>query len=65
LKKLALSVLTDTSIFIEGSLGSGKTVLVEHLAQMNKKNLLKCQMDESMDSKVTKTPKKALKLIIK
>ena len=52
LKKLALSVLTDMSVLIDGSLGIGKTVLVEYLAKMNKKKLIKCQMDESMDSKV-------------
>lgn len=51
LKKLFSSLQTNVSVFIEGDLGIGKTALVEHLAQVANKKLIKYQMDDFMDSK--------------
>jgi hypothetical protein len=51
LDHLSMAVLTDSSILIEGPLSSGKTTLIEYLAQQTNNKLIKYQMDEFMDSK--------------
>ncbi len=51
LQRLEMSLTTDTCVILEGALSSGKTSLIEHLANKNKKQLIKYQMDDLMDSK--------------
>jgi polynucleotide 5'-kinase involved in rRNA processing len=53
LNKIAMSVVTDSCIVIDGPLSSGKTTLVEYLANKTNSKLIKYQMDEFMDSKVS------------
>lgn len=46
-----MSITTDNCIIVEGALSCGKTTLIEHLAEKNKQQLIKYQMDDFMDSK--------------
>ena len=46
-----MSITTDNCIIVEGALSCGKTSLIEHLAEKNKQQLVKYQMDDFMDSK--------------
>lgn len=52
LNKIVMSIITDNCIVVEGELSTGKTTLVEYLAQKSNNKLIKYQMDEFMDSKV-------------
>ena len=52
MRKIALAVLNNYSIMLEGPTGSGKTTLVEELASITGQKLFKYQIDEYMDSKV-------------
>jgi midasin (ATPase involved in ribosome maturation) len=54
MNKLTLSIINYNSIHIEGDLGCGKTTLVSNLAQLTGNKLIKYQMDDYMDSKVSK-----------
>jgi midasin (ATPase involved in ribosome maturation) len=54
LNKIVMSVITDNCIVVEGALSTGKTTLVEYLAEQTGSKLIKYQMDEFMDSKVNK-----------
>ena len=51
LNKLVMSVISDDCIVVEGDLSTGKTMLVEYLAQKSNNELIKYQMDDFMDSK--------------
>lgn len=51
LNKLVMSLVTDQCIVVEGELSTGKTSLVEYLAEQSRNKLVKYQMDEFMDSK--------------
>lgn len=51
LRILAMSVLTDYFVLVEGASSSGKTSLVEHIAGATRNRLIKYQMDYYMDSK--------------
>ncbi len=53
LNKIAMSIVTDNCIVVDGPLSSGKTTLVEYLANKSNNKLIKYQMDEYMDSKVS------------
>ena len=57
LNRLAGAILTDLSIFVRGEASSGKTALIEYLAFKTGNKLVKFQMDEFMDSKVSKRKK--------
>ncbi len=52
MRKIALAVISNYSILLEGPPGSGKTALIEDLASITGHKLLKYQIDEYMDSKV-------------
>lgn len=54
LNKIAMSIVTDNCIVVDGPLSSGKTTLIEYLANKSNNKLIKYQMDEYMDSKVYK-----------
>ena len=57
MRKIALAVLNNYSIFIEGPPGSGKSALVEEIASITGHKLLKYQIDEFMDNKVIQVVK--------
>ena len=52
LKRIEMFIRSDNCLIIQGGLGSGKTKLVEYLADRRRKKLIKYQMDDFMDSKV-------------
>lgn len=52
MRKIAISVLNNYSIFVEGPPGSGKTASIIELASITGHKLLKYQIDEYMDNKV-------------
>ncbi len=52
LNKIAMSIVTDSCIVVDGPSSSGKTTLIEYLANKSNNKLIKYQMDEYMDSKV-------------
>jgi ABC-type uncharacterized transport system fused permease/ATPase subunit len=54
MNKLALSIINYNSIHVEGDLGCGKTTLVTNLAKLTDNKLIKYQMDDYMDSKVSR-----------
>ena len=53
MNKLVMSIVTDCCIMVEGELSTGKTTLIESLAHKTNNTLIKYQMDEYMDSKVS------------
>ena len=53
LTRLEMSIKSDCCIIVEGCLSSGKTSLIQQLADKNNKKLIKYQMDDFMDSKVS------------
>ena len=52
LESLALAVSSGEPVLLEGPVGSGKTTLVEHLAQQTGSKLIKIQLGDQTDSKV-------------
>ncbi len=58
LHSLAIAVASGNPVLLEGPVGSGKTSLVEHLAEMTGRigtpHLLKVQLGDQTDSKVMK-----------
>ena len=53
LTRLEMSVQSDYCIIVNGALSSGKTSLIQYLADKNNRKLIKYQMDDFMDSKVS------------
>ena len=53
LSRLEMSIKSDYCIIVEGGLSSGKTCLIQQLADKYNKKLIKYQMDDFMDSKVS------------
>ena len=53
LSRLEMSIKSDYCIIVEGALSSGKTSLIQQLADKYNKKLIKYQMDDFMDSKVS------------
>jgi midasin len=59
LRRLELAVSDGLPVLLEGPIGCGKTTLVEHLAESmgrtRSPQLIKLQLGDQMDSKVTLT----------
>jgi chloramphenicol 3-O-phosphotransferase len=53
LSRLEMSIKSDYCIIVEGALSSGKTSLIQQLADKYNKKFIKYQMDDFMDSKVS------------
>jgi midasin len=57
LRRLELAVSDNLPVLLEGPIGCGKTTLVEHLAEVmgrtGSQQLMKLQLGDQMDSKVT------------
>ncbi len=57
LRRLALAVSAGKPVLLEGPVGSGKTALIEDLAQQTGRNktplLMKVQLGDQTDSKVS------------
>lgn len=53
LTRLEMSVQSDYCIIVNGALSSGKTSLIQYLADRNNRKLIKYQMDDFMDCKVS------------
>ena len=52
LRSLALAVAGGKPVMLQGAVGSGKTSLVEHLAGLTHRKLIKIQLGDQTDSKV-------------
>ena len=54
LESMASSVKCGHAVLLEGVTGSGKTTLVEYMAEKMKKKLVKMNLGDQMDAKVWK-----------
>jgi predicted AAA+ superfamily ATPase len=61
LSRLEMSIQSDYCIIVNGALSSGKTSLIQYLADKHNRKLIKYQMDDFMDSKVSLIKIKSIK----